>query len=69
MIFEEKQKSQPIEKRQVMEAFKKVKSNKGASGVDGLSILEVSASPMTSTYIPYGIDWQVAVIFQNQYVR
>ena len=34
MIFDEKQKSQPIEKRQVWEAFKKVGSNKGASGVD-----------------------------------
>ena len=42
MIFKEKQKSQPIEKRQVMEAFNKVKSNKGASGVDKLSIQEVS---------------------------
>tara|TARA_R110002167_G_C12630520_1_gene647536 strand:+ start:226 stop:1485 length:1260 start_codon:yes stop_codon:yes gene_type:complete len=43
MIFEEKQKSQPIEKRQVWEAFQKVKQNGGASGVDKLSISEVSA--------------------------
>ena len=42
MIFKEKQKSQPIEKRQVWEAFKKVRSNKGASGVDKVSIQEVS---------------------------
>jgi RNA-directed DNA polymerase len=42
MIFEEKQKSQPIEKRQVWEAFKKVKTNGGASGVDKLSIASVS---------------------------
>ena len=50
MIFKEKQKSQPIEKRQVWEAFKKVRSNKGASGVDNLSIQEVSARPMKYLY-------------------
>ncbi len=43
MIFEEKQKSQPIEKRQVWEAFQKVKKNGGASGVDKMSIAKVSA--------------------------
>lgn len=50
MIFEEKQKSQPILKRQVMEAFKKVRSNKGASGVDNLSISEVHSRPMKYLY-------------------
>ena len=50
MIFDEKQKSQPIEKRQVWEAFKKVRSNKGASGVDNVSIQEVSARPMKYLY-------------------
>jgi group II intron reverse transcriptase/maturase len=50
MIFDERQKSQPIEKRQVWEAFKKVRSNKGASGVDKLSIQEVSARPMKYLY-------------------
>ncbi len=50
MIFEEKQKSQPIEKRQVWEAFKKVRSNKGASGVDNVSIQEVSTRPMKYLY-------------------
>jgi len=50
MIFKEKQKSQPIEKRQVWEAFKKVRSNKGASGVDKVSIQEVSARPMKYLY-------------------
>lgn len=50
MIFKEKQKSQPIDKRQVMEAFKKVRSNKGASGVDKVSISEVSARPMKYLY-------------------
>lgn len=43
MIFEEKQKLQPIEKRQVWEAFKKVKSNGGASGVDNMSIKEANS--------------------------
>jgi len=50
MIFKEKQKSQPIEKRQVWEAFKKVRSNKGASGVDNVSIQEVSTRPMKYLY-------------------
>ena len=50
MIFEEKQKSQPIEKRQVMEAFNKVRSNKGTSGVDKLSIAEVHSRPMKYLY-------------------
>ena len=50
MIFSEKQKSQPILKRQVMEAFNKVRSNKGASGVDKLSISEVQSRPMKYLY-------------------
>ncbi len=50
MIFKEKQKSQPISKRQVMEAFKKVRSNKGASGVDDLSIREVQSRPIKYLY-------------------
>jgi group II intron reverse transcriptase/maturase len=42
MIFNEQPKSQPISRLQVNEAFKKVKANKGASGVDGVSIEEVA---------------------------
>lgn len=42
MIFNEQPKSQPISKLQVQEAFKRVKANKGASGVDGITIEEVS---------------------------
>jgi len=42
MIFEEKPKSQPILRKQVWEAFQKVKSNGGTFGVDNLSISEVS---------------------------
>lgn len=50
MIFEEKQKSQPIEKRQVWEAFQKVRSNGGAAGVDNLSIKEVSSQARKYLY-------------------
>jgi RNA-directed DNA polymerase len=50
MIFEEKQKSQPIEKRQVWEAFQKVKKNGGAAGVDKLSIETVSAQARRYLY-------------------
>ena len=42
MIFEEKQRSQPIRRHQVWEAFQKVRRNKGSSGVDEMSISEVS---------------------------
>ena len=50
MIFDEKQKSQPIEKRQVWEAFKKVKRNGGAAGVDKLSIEAVSSQTRKYLY-------------------
>ena len=50
MIFKEKQKSQPIEKRQVWEAFQKVKSNGGAAGVDNLSIKEVTSQARKYLY-------------------
>jgi len=33
-----KQKSQPITKRQVWEAYKKVKANRGSAGVDRVSL-------------------------------
>lgn len=45
MIFNEKQKTQPIERLQVWNAFKRVRSNQGSAGVDGLTINEVSAKP------------------------
>jgi len=35
-----KQKSQPITKRQVWEAYKKVKANRGSAGVDRISLKE-----------------------------
>jgi len=50
MIFKEEQKSQPILKRHVMEAFTKVKRNKGTWGVDKISISEVSQRPMKYLY-------------------
>ena len=42
MIFNEQPKSQPISRLQVNEAFKRVKANKGSSGVDGITIEEVA---------------------------
>jgi RNA-directed DNA polymerase len=44
MIFAEEQKSQPITRLQVMEAFKQVKANDGSAGVDGVTASEVSAN-------------------------
>jgi len=45
MIFKEKQKSQPISKRQVWAAFKAVKSNDGSAGVDNIDIVEIERHP------------------------
>ena len=50
MIFEEKQKSQPIEKRQVWDAFKAVKKNGGSAGVDGLNIPDIESDPRKYLY-------------------
>ena len=50
MIFEEKQKSQPIKKRQVWDAFKKVKANGGSAGVDGITIEMVEGNPRKYLY-------------------
>lgn len=50
MIFKEEQKSQPISRLQVMEAFKRVKANGGAKGVDGISISEVNSNKRKYLY-------------------
>lgn len=50
MIFNEQHKTQPITKLQVNEAFKLVKANKGASGVDGITIEEVAQKPRKYLY-------------------
>jgi len=42
MIFENEQKTQPITRLQIMEAFKRVKANGGTAGVDGISIEQVN---------------------------
>ncbi len=41
MIFVEEQKTQPITRLQVMEAFKRVKANGGSAGVDKITIAQV----------------------------
>ena len=41
MIFVEEQKTQPITRLQVMEAFKRVKANGGNAGVDKITIAQV----------------------------
>jgi len=50
MIFKEKQKSQPIEKRQVWEAFKAVKKNDGSAGVDDLAINDIESNAAKYLY-------------------
>ena len=44
MIFAEEQKTQPISKLQINEAFKRVKANGGSAGVDKVSITQVQSN-------------------------
>ena len=50
MIFKEKQKSQPIEKRQVWEAFKAVKKNDSSAGVDELVFVDIESNAAKYLY-------------------
>lgn len=50
MIFEEKQKTHPIERMQVWEAFKRVRANGGSPGVDGITIDTVRSNPRKYLY-------------------
>lgn len=50
MIFEEEQKTQPITRLQVTEAFKRVKANGGSAGVDNISIEQVDRNKRKYLY-------------------
>ena len=50
MIFEEKQKTQPIERWEVWEAFKEVRANGESPGVDGITIDTVASKPRKYLY-------------------
>ena len=50
MIFEEKQKTQPIETSQVWEAFKQVRAGGKSPGVDGITIETVERNPRKYLY-------------------
>ena len=50
MIFKEEQKTQPISRLQVMEAFTKVKANGGSAGVDGITIETVAVNVRKHLY-------------------
>lgn len=50
MIFNEQHKTQPISRMQVNEAFKRVRANKGSTGVDGKTIEEVARNPRKHLY-------------------
>ena len=45
MILIEKERSQPINGRQVWDGFKAVKKNGGSAGVDGISIKDIESNP------------------------
>ena len=47
MIFEEKQKTQPIERWEVWEAFKEVRANGDSPGVDSITIETVASVIIT----------------------
>src|SRR5450759_4893492 len=50
MIFEEKQKTHPIDRKQVWEAFKQVRASGGSAGVDGTTIDVVGSNPRKYLY-------------------
>jgi len=50
MIFDEQHKTQPISRLQVNEAFKRVKANRGSSGVDGVTVEQVASNPRKYLY-------------------
>jgi len=50
MIFAEEQKTQPITRLQVMEAFKRVKANGGSAGVDQITIAQVDENKRKYLY-------------------
>jgi len=50
MIFEEKQKTHPIDRKQVWEAFKQVRASGGSAGVDGTTIAVVGSNPRKYLY-------------------
>ena len=50
MIFVEEQKTQPITKLQVMEAFQRVKANGGSAGVDSVSVEQVDKNKRKCLY-------------------
>ena len=50
MIFEEKQKTQPIERGEVWEAFKEVRAGGESPGVDGITIETVASKPRKYLY-------------------
>jgi len=50
MIFEEKQKTQPIERWEVWEAFKEVRAGGESPGVDGITIGTVESNPRKYLY-------------------
>jgi hypothetical protein len=47
MIFKEEQKTQPIERSEVWEAFKRVKAGGKSPGIDGVTIAAVAGNPST----------------------
>lgn len=50
MIFVEEQKTQPITRLQVMEAFKRVRANDGSAGVDKVTIAQVEGNKRKYLY-------------------
>jgi group II intron reverse transcriptase/maturase len=51
MIFDEQHKTQSITTLQVQMAFKRIRANKGASGVDGMTIDEIAKNPRKYLYL------------------
>lgn len=50
MIFVEEQKTEPITRLQVMEAFKRVRANGGKAGVDKITTVQVDSNKRKYLY-------------------
>jgi len=63
-----KSKAHDITKREVWVAYKQVKANRGAGGVDGQSLAEFEKD-LVNTFTRYGTEWLRAATIRPQWIE